>query len=130
MKIELKPIKYQLEVPGYGSFEVSPLGAGAEAEVRMASRKLDEATEKLKDFDGFIEKEKNGEDIDKEAEDYKACMRAYQEAGDAVDVLRDTLYEKLRAVFKGEKVEQLFNDFTYDQIASLHRQVTKENKDV
>ena len=123
----MKPIKYELEIPGYGKFEVSPLGAGAEADIRILSRKLDEATEQTKAFDDLVEKEKNGEKLDHNSEEYKKCMEAYRVAGEAVDALRDTLYEKLRNVFKGENVDKLFNDFTYDQLAEIHRKVTKKN---
>ena len=47
IKIEMKPTQYQIEIPDYGVFDVSPLGAGAEAEIRCLFRELDEAMESL-----------------------------------------------------------------------------------
>ena len=40
MKIELAPKKIEVEIPDYGTFNVMPLGAGAEAEIRVENRKI------------------------------------------------------------------------------------------
>lgn len=126
IKIEMKPITCEIEIPGYGKFQVKPMGAGAEAEIRVISRELEEKDEIVKQFDELVEKEKNGEKLDRNSEEYQACLKAYSEIGKVVDTLRDKTYEKMREVFSGEKVEQLFNDFTYEQIAKIYREATKD----
>lgn len=125
IKIELKPIVYDVEIPGYGVFQVTPMGAGAEAELRILSRELDETMEKTKQYDALVEREKNGEELDHNSEEYKACMKAYQEAGKIIDKLRDIYNEKLHKAIKGKGVSKLFEDFTYDQIAELYKKAVK-----
>lgn len=126
IKIEMQPTKYQIEIPGYGKFDVSPLGAGAEAEIRCAFRELDDYMSKTKEYQDLIDKEKAGEEIDKESQEYKDCLNAFQEASNSVERLRDTIIKKMRNVFKGENVDKLFDDFTYDQIIEIHKKATKE----
>lgn len=126
IKIEMKPIVCEVEIPNYGKFSVCPMGAGAEAEIRIISRELDEKTESTKKYDELVEREKAGEKLDRNAEDYKACMKAYAEVGEVIDRLRDTYYEKLREVIKGKNVDKLFNDFTYDQIAKMYKEAIKD----
>lgn len=128
MKIEISPIKYQIEIDGYGSFDVSPLGAGAEADIRIAYREMGEAVDATKKFEGIVEREKNGEKMDKDSEEYKACMEAFSEASKVVDKVRETVLSKMRAVFKGKNVEKLFQDFTFDQILDIHNKATKSGK--
>ena len=125
IKIELKPIVYEVEIPGYGVFQVSPMGAGAEAELRILSRELDEAMEKTKQYDSLVEREKNGEKLDHDSDEYKACMESYKEDGKIVDKLRDTYNEKLHKTIKGKGVSRLFEDFTYDQIAEIYKKAIK-----
>ena len=128
MKIEMSPKKIKFEIPDYGEFEVSPLGAGAEAEIRIIGRKISELKSETKKYDELVEKEKNGEELDKESEEYKKAVESYKAVAEAFDELRDVVYDKMRAVFKGKNVEKLFNDFTYDQILEIHNKATKENE--
>lgn len=125
IKIEMKPIVYDVEIPGYGIFQISPMGAGAEAELHVLSRELDEAMENTRQYDALVEREKNGEELDHNTDEYKACMKSYQEAGKIVDKLRETYNEKLHKVIKGKGVAKLFEDFTYDQIAEIYKKATK-----
>lgn len=126
IKIEMKPITCEIEIPKYGKFFVSPMGAGSEAEIRVVSRELDEKTEATKKYDDLVEREKNGEKMDHKSAEYVACLDAYAEVGKVVDRLRDLYYEKLREVIKGDNVDKLFNDFTYDQIAKIYKEATKD----
>lgn len=128
IKIELKPVTYQIEIPEYGVFDVSPLGAGAEAEIRMCFREVDELVAETKKFTDLTDKEKAGEEVDKESQEYKDCMKALQDASKGIDKLRDTIIDKMRGVFKGKGVEKLFNDFSYEQILEIHSKATKSGK--
>lgn len=129
IKIEMKPTQYQIEIPGYGVFDVSPLGAGAEAEIRCRFRELDELMEKTKQYQNIVDKEKAGEEVDKDSEEYKECIGALQNASKGVDNLRDTIIEKMQSVIKGKNVDKLFNDFTYEQILEIHKTATKGNEE-
>lgn len=125
IKIEMKPTKYQVEIPGYGIFEISPLGAGAEAELRVIARKFSEMAEKIKKYDGLVEKEKKGEKIDHDSKEWKEAINDYILTGELADELKDINYAKLRAVFKGDNVDKLFQDFTYKQLLELYKKVVK-----
>ena len=128
MKIEMSPKKVKVEIPNYGEFEVSPLGAGAEAEIRVIGRKISELQAETKKYDDLVDRETKGEELDKESPEYKEAIGAYKAVAEAFDELRDTVYEKMRAVFKGKNIEKLFNDFTYDQILEIHTKATKDNE--
>lgn len=121
MKIEMKPQKIKVEIPGYGSFDVTPLGAGAEAEIRILYRELNEALEESKQFQGLVDREKNGEKLDHESEEYKNALEAFNKAGALADKVKDLTYIKMRSVFTGASVDKLFNDFTYQQIQDIYR---------
>lgn len=123
--IEMKPIINEIEIPGYGKFEVSPLGAGAEAEIMVAFRELKEARDKAKEFDYLIEKEQKNE-LDKESQEYKDALEAYKNVTELADRVRSLTLEKLRAVIKGDNVEKLFQDFTYEQLNEIHDRATKK----
>lgn len=129
IKIEMKPTQYQIEIPDYGVFDVSPLGAGAEAEIRCLFRELDEAMENTKkpEFKALADREKAGEEIDKESQDYKDFIEAYKKGSEVIEKLRETVMEKMRNVIKGKNVDKLFNDFTYEQILEIHKKATREN---
>lgn len=127
MKIEMSPKKVKVEIPDYGEFEVSPLGAGAEAEIRVIGRKIAELQEVTKQYDDLVEREKNGEELDKESDEYKKAVDSYKAVAEAFDELRDLVYDKMKAVFKGKNIGKLFEDFTYDQILEIHSKATKEN---
>ena len=86
------------------------------------------SAERLPNYDDLVEREKNGEKLDTQSEEYKKAVQAYKNVSKAFDELRDTVYEKMRAVFKGKNIEKLFNDFTYDQILEIHSKATKENE--
>ena len=123
--IEMKPIINEVEIPGYGKFEVSPLGAGAEAEIMVAFRELKEARDKAKEYDYLIDKEKKNE-LDKESQEYKDALGAYKNVTELADRVRSLTLEKLRAVIKGDNVEKLFQDFTYEQLNEIHDRATKK----
>lgn len=127
IKIEIKPIVYDVEIPGYGIFHVSPMGAGAEAELRILARKFNDAAERIKKYDGLVERENKGEKIDHNSKEWKEAAAEYIKAGELADELKDTNYAKLRSVFKGEKVDQLFQDFTYKQLSEIYKKVLKQN---
>ena len=124
IKIEMKPTQYQIEIPDYGVFDVSPLGAGAEAEIRCLFRELDEAMENTKkpEFKALADREKAGEEIVK-----KIDKQAYKKGSEVIEKLRETVMEKMRNVIKGKNVDKLFNDFTYEQILEIHKKATREN---
>ena len=125
IKIEIKPTTYKATIGSYGSFDIAPLGAGAEAEMRIALRDVDEATKKTEKYSDLIEREKNGEKLDKESEEYKACLEALNAAAEKLEYANQISLEKLKGVFKGEKVDELFNDLTLGQLFDIHRRATK-----
>ena len=127
MKIEIAPKNVKIEIPDYGEFFVIPLGAGAEAEMRIVSRKIGELTEDTKQYADIVEREKNGEEFDKNSEEYKKALESYRKLALAYDELRDTTLEKMRGCFKGKNIEKLFNDFTYEQILEIHGKAMSEN---
>lgn len=124
IKIELKPISNEIEIPDYGVFTVSPLGAGAEADIRIAFREMNELHEATKQYEELVEKDKKGE-ADKDSEEYKQAMEAFQKAGKSAENVRELMLAKLRAVIKGKNVEKLFQDFTYEQIQEIYDRATK-----
>lgn len=125
IKIEIKPTTYKATIGDYGTFEISPLGAGAEAELRIALRECEEATKATEEFNGLIEREKNGETLDKDSEEYKACMEALKVAGEKLEYAEQLSFDKLKRVFKGDRVDDLFNDLTMGQLYDIHKQATK-----
>lgn len=125
VNIEIKPIKYKVSVGGYGSFEISPLGAGAEAEIRIATREAQEANEELDKFSDLVKREKGGEKLDIESEEYKACIEALDNANKSTNRAKDITLEKLRRVFSGDKVEDLFNDLTTGQLWDIYYQAIR-----
>ena len=127
MKIELAPKKIEVEIPDYGTFNVMPLGAGAEAEMRIISRKINNLNEETKQYEGMVEREKNGEEFDKNSEEYKNALGAYRKLAEAYNELRDVTLEKMRGCFKGKNVDKLFSDFTYEQILEIHGKAMSEN---
>ena len=96
IKIEIKPTTYKATIGDYGTFEISPLGAGAEAELRIALRECEEATKATEEFNGLIEREKNGEKLDKDSEEYKACMEALKVAGEKLEYAEQLSFDKLK----------------------------------
>lgn len=125
IKIEMKPTQYEVEVPGYGKFKISPLGAGAEAEIRMRFRELDDLMQESNKFKYIADKENAGEEVDKESEEYKAAIESLKKCAAGVDRLRDTIIEKLRCVIKGDNVDKLFDELSYEQILELQKRATK-----
>lgn len=123
--IEMKPITNEVEIPGYGKFEISPLGAGAEAEIIVAYRELKQAKEDTKKYDELVEKEEKGE-LDKNSKEYKDAIEAFRKVTELADHIRELSLEKLRAVIKGKNVDKLFNDFTYEQLNEIHEKATKK----
>ena len=120
MKIELTLKKTQVEVPDYGTFEVSPFGAGAEAEIRIAMRELDDAMKTNENFSDLIKREENGEEIDRESAEYKEALEHFKNTSKKVEEVKDLTLTKLRGVIKGKNVDKLFNDFTYEQLMELY----------
>ena len=127
MKIEMSPRKYKIEIPDYGEFEVSPIGAGTEAQMRIISREIQELTDETKKYAGIVEKEKDGEKVDQDSEEYKNALKTYKDLALKYDELRDLVYDRMRKVFKGKNVDKLFDDFTYDQILEIHGKAVKDN---
>lgn len=125
VNIELKPIKYKVSVGGYGSFEISPLGAGAEAEIRIATREAQEANEELDKFSDLVNREKNGEKLDVNSDEYKKCIEALENANKTTNRAKDVTLEKLKRVFSGDKVEDLFNDLTAGQLWDIYYQAIR-----
>lgn len=125
IKIEIKPTTYKATIGDYGTFEIAPLGAGAEAEMRIALRDVDEATKETEKYSELVEREKNGEKLDKDSEEYKACVEAFNIAADKLEYANQLSLDKLKRVFKGEKVDELFNDLTLGQLFDIHRKATK-----
>jgi len=125
VSIEIKPIKYKVNVGGYGSFEISPLGAGAEAEMRIATREAQEANEELDKYSELVKRESNGEKLDVNSEEYKACIEALNNANEKTNKAKDITLEKLRRVFNGDKVEDLFNDLTAGQLWDIYYQAIR-----
>ena len=128
MKIELAPRNIEVELPNYGTFNVIPLGAGAEAEIKVVHRKIAELNEEVKKYNGIVEKEKNGEDVDKESEEYKNALKAYNDLLDAFSELKDITLEKMRGCFKGKNAEKIFNDFSYEQIMQIYSEAVNSNE--
>ena len=127
MKIEMTPRKYKIEIPEYGEFEVSPIGAGTEAEMRVISREIKELTAETEKYKDIVEKESNGEKLDQDSNEYQTALKLYKDLALKYDELRDLVYDRMRNLFKGKNVDKLFNDFTYDQILEIHGKATKEN---
>ena len=127
MKIEMSPRKYKIEIPDYGEFEVSPIGAGTEAQMRIISREIQELTDETKKYAGIVEKEKDGEKVDQDSEEYKNALKTYKDLALKYDELRDLVYDRMRKVFKGKNVDKLFDDFTHDQILEIHGKAVKDN---
>lgn len=125
VNIELKPIKYKVSVGGYGSFEISPLGAGAEAEIRIVTREAQEANEELDKFSDLVNREKNGEKLDVNSDEYKNCIEALENANKTTNRAKDVTLEKLRRVFSGDKVKDLFNDLTAGQLWDIYYQAIR-----
>ena len=120
MKIELAPKKIEVEIPDYGTFNVMPLGAGAEAEIRVENRKIAELTKSVDPYKELVEKEENGEEVDTKSEEYTKAVEAYKALGNAYDDLKDLTLSKIRACFSGKGVEKLFDDFSYEQIMQIY----------
>lgn len=120
MKIEMTPKKYPVEIPGYGEFEITQFGAGAEAEIRIAMRELNESMESNKKFQDIIDREKNGEKIDQDSKEYKEAIEAFNNTSKLIEKVQDLTLEKMRYVIKGKNADKLFNDFTYDEISELY----------
>lgn len=127
IKLDIKPINIKIEIPGYGEFTVTPLGAGAEAEVRIAFREMDEALKKAKEYQSLVDREQAGEKLDTESEEYKLAIEALSIVGDLSDKARDIVMDKMREVIKGKNVDKLFNDFTYKQIQEIYRKAIEED---
>lgn len=128
MKIDIAPKTIKIEIPNYGDFEVLPLGAGAEAELRIASRKINELTKETKKYEELVKKEEANEDVDRESEEYSNALKAYRDLTEAYQDLKDITLEKMRACFKGKNIEKLFTDFTYEQILEIHGKAMAENE--
>lgn len=125
MKIEMKPIKIEVEIADYGKFYVSPLGAGAEAEIRIITRELLDKIENDKQYDVLVNKEKNGEKLDTTSEEYIKALEDLAQTAKLGDRVKDITIEKMKNVFKGDKVDKLFEDFTYDQIMEIYNKAVK-----
>lgn len=125
MKIELAPKKIEVEIPDYGTFNVMPLGAGAEAEIRVANRKIAELTKSVEPYKALVEKEENGEEVDTKSEEYTKAVEAYKSLGNAYDDLKDLTLSKIRSCFSGKGVEKLFDDFSYEQIMQIYGEAVK-----
>lgn len=129
IKIEMKPIKNEVEIPGYGVFFISPFGAGAEAEMNMAYRKMVELREDTKQYTKLAEDEKAGKKIDKTSAEYKKAIEAFNAVSKSAEELHDLTIEKLRSVITGDNVDKLFNDFTYTQLMDIYKQATRETEE-
>lgn len=127
IKLDIKPIKNKIEIPGYGVFEVSPLGAGAEAEIRIAFRKIDQVYEEAKKYQGIVDREKNGEKLDRESDEYKEAIKAFNEVSKVSGETRDIVLSKMKMVINGDNLEKLFADFTYSQIQEIYRKAIGED---
>lgn len=119
MKIEIAPKKTKVEIPDYGTFEISPFGAGAEAEIRIAMRELNELMED-KSFEGIIKREEQGEDVDKDSEEYKNALEHFKKANKKIEEVKDLTVSKLKNVIKGENKDKLFQDFTQEQLMEIY----------
>lgn len=119
MKIEIAPKKTKVEIPDYGTFEISPFGAGAEAEIRIAMRELNDLMED-KSFEEIVKREEKGEEIDKDSEEYKKALEHFKKANEKIEEVKDLTLSKLRNVIKGENKEKLFQDFTQEQLMELY----------
>lgn len=134
MKIEMTPKKTKVEIPDYGEFEVSPLGAGAEAELRIMYRELRELHEQAEqyqqkpEYQEIAEKEKNGEEVDKDSDTYKKAMDLFKSVTELAQKIEDLRLEKLLQVIKGKNVEKLFNDFSVNQINEIYMKATEGNE--
>lgn len=126
MKIELAVRKYEVEIDGYGKLFVSPLGAGAEAELRVAFRELDDALKETEAFQSLLDKIEAKEAIDENSEEYKNCVKAWANAEEVSNKVKDVCISKMRAVFSGENVEKFFQDFTYGDIKKVYDTAIKE----
>lgn len=112
MDIDITPKKIKINLKDYGEFEVTPLGAGAEATLRVANRKMLELLEDAKKYeDGLAEADEDTK---------KAAAEAFQAANKALDEYRDLFVEKMKRVFKGKKVDALFEDFSEAQIQDIY----------
>jgi hypothetical protein len=124
--IEMKPITNEVEIPDYGKFSISPFGAGSEAEIRVAFRKMEEAYEDSKQYAELVERERSGEKIDHNSEDYKKAIESFAKVSQCAEEAEAIATEKLRTVIKGKNVQKLFQDFTYRQLMDLYRKATAE----
>ena len=128
MKIEIAPKTIKVEIPNYGEFQVIPLGAGAEAEMRIIGRKISELSQETKQYEELVKREENGEEIDQNSDEYKKALELYKKLAETYDELKDITIEKMRACFRGKNVEKLFTDFTYDQILEIHGKAIGNNE--
>lgn len=120
INIDITPQKIQIEIAGYGQFEVTPLGAGAEAALRIAQREMNELLEKVKEYGDAIK----GDDEKLKEE----AMEAVKEANKALDSYRDMFIEKMRRVFKGAKADKLFEDFTEAQLNEIYHKALTDGR--
>lgn len=127
IKVEIAPINIEIEIPKYGKFTVTPLGAGAEAEIRMAFRKIDEAVKEVEKYKWLVDKEKAGEKIDQKSDEYKEAIAAFGKTGEISDEATDLALNKLKAVIRGKNSDKLFNDFTYAQLWKIYRKAIGED---
>ena len=61
----------------------------------------------------------------KDSEEYKACMEALKVAGEKLEYAEQLSFDKLKRVFKGDRVDDLFNDLTMGQLYDIHKQATR-----
>lgn len=135
ISIEAKPLELAAELEGYGIFYVRKMGAGTEAEIRYrldeANNAIEEMSEKYK---GIIDKEKELMEAkdDKALEElrntprYKELLAKQKETGERLESVyhytRDVQLKLWRSD-DPEAVKKLFEDFSFDQIQSLYKQV-------
>lgn len=112
ISIDITPQKIKIKIADYGEFEVTPLGAGAEATIRVANRKMIRLLEEAK---GCEEVLKSADEAKK-----KEAIDKLNEANDALDDYRDIFVEKMKKVFKGDNVDALFDDFSEAQITEIY----------
>lgn len=124
MRIDITPKTTEIEIPNYGKYQITPLGAGAEAEIRVSVREFNEAYEDAKQYQDLVDKERSGEKMDRTSDEYQEGLEAFNKVALLADKSREITLEKMRRCFKGdpEAIENLFNDFTYQQIQEIYNQ--------
>lgn len=136
--IEAKPLTYDVEIPGYGVFTLSRLGAGKEAEMSYRLRVADEKQKEVsRRYKGVIEQEKklldekNDEEL-KKLRASKEYLEAKEAQAETSAALRDAVLYQREAVAglwnsqNQKALERLKNDFSSEQLNELYLQVMQQ----